>query len=183
MCRKYNHDYFARKSFLNHIIKKNKVIQEQMEESSKTGAIEYQVLFCCFIPFRNRRKSWLEPSSRWSRPICTTWLPPKYSQASTTPPMRPINLRPLMWTLRRIYRLRSSRTTSGNRLRATGSRSIRSNDANRKMNRLAKEEFAIRKKLLQINKGISIGTHDPVSTIREKQKEPTKTVSARAKAK
>ena len=35
--------------------------------------------------------------------------------------------------------------------------------------RLAKEEFLIRKKLLQINKGINLGTHDPLMTVLEKQ--------------
>lgn len=33
--------------------------------------------------------------------------------------------------------------------------------------RLAKEEFEIRKKLLQINKGINVGTHDPLTAVKE----------------
>ncbi len=43
MCRRYNHDYFARKKFLGHIMNKNKEIHERMEENAKTSAIEYQV--------------------------------------------------------------------------------------------------------------------------------------------
>jgi len=42
---------------------------------------------------------------------------------------------------------------------------------------LAKEEFAIRKKLLQINKGINMGTHDPLATLLGKsQEKATKSV-------
>jgi hypothetical protein len=43
MCRKYNHDYFARKHFLGHIMHKSKEIQEQIVENAKINAIEYQV--------------------------------------------------------------------------------------------------------------------------------------------
>lgn len=39
---------------------------------------------------------------------------------------------------------------------------------------MAKEEFEIRKKLLQINKGINTGTHDPVAALIEKHKEQEK---------
>ena len=42
------------------------------------------------------------------------------------------------------------------------------------VDRLAKEEFEIRKKLLQINKGINVGTHDPMLTLMEKNKEIAK---------
>lgn len=44
MCRKYQHDYFARKQFLGHIVEKNGEVQEKMEETSKANAIEYQVV-------------------------------------------------------------------------------------------------------------------------------------------
>ena len=42
MCRRYNHDYFARKQFLGHVTTNAKEVQEQIEEQAKINEIECQ---------------------------------------------------------------------------------------------------------------------------------------------
>jgi hypothetical protein len=43
MCRTYSHDYYARKMFLSHVLRKDQEISAQMLENAKKAAVEEQV--------------------------------------------------------------------------------------------------------------------------------------------
>ena len=158
MCRKYNHDYFARKQFLGHIMNKTKLVQDQMEEQAKASNIDYQK-----SKEEMARAEFTMITGNLHHLMSTKTQAGIYNSPYTASKPQAFNVdieTHLQTSFKSNYQWKPP---AGNRISF--------------YKELAKEEFMIRKKLLQINKGINLGTHDPVAAVLEKTKEQTKTQS------
>ena len=151
ICRRYNHDYFARKQFLGHVVTNAIEVKEQIENQGKLNEIE-----CQKAKEEMARAEFAMITGNLHHLMSTKIQPGVYNSPY-------IAVKPQVFNVDIETHLQTSfksnyqwKPPSANRISF--------------FKELAKEEFIVRNKIKYVNKGINEGTHDSMAATVKKFK-------------
>lgn len=156
MCRKYNHDYYARKEFLGNVVTNARKVQDEIENRARGNEIE-----CEKAKEEMARAEFAMITGNLHHLISTKIQPGIYNSPY-------IAVKPQAFNVDIETHLQTS-FKSNYQWKPPNKESIEFYKG------LKQEEFTVKKKAKHINKGINQGTHDPmVATLAKIRRVKTK---------